>query len=299
MEKDVLVTGAGGFLGSYLLKGLLKEGFKVIGLYHNGISNDRMQIIGDLLSPETFERVMSLNIGCIVHAAAVIPQQFLGQEAEDAAKKNLMMDKKVIELCNEKKIHLVFLSSSSVYGLKFNTPRREDSLVDPMGPYAKAKLVSEETAVKALGLNRTHILRLTSPYGPGQKAKNVLQIFIERAISQEDLFFHGTGNRTQDFISALDITRAVACCIMQKGEGIFNIAGGNPISMKELAQIIIRNSPGCKSKLLPAGIPDLQEEFRANFDISKAKKDLGWEPILSLEDGIKQQIEFFKGRQVK
>lgn len=297
MEKDVLVTGAGGFLGGVIVKGLIEEGFPVIGLYHNSNSKDGRQIIGDLFLPETFKEVMSFNIGCIVHAAAVIPQQFSGQEAEQAANRNLMMDKNIIQLCDEKKIHLVFLSSSSVYGLDFNTRRREDSLTDPIGPYAKAKLVSEQATMEALGLNRANILRLTSPYGPRQRIRNVLQIFIERAISNEELFFHGTGSRTQDFISALDIARAVACCIREQKGGIFNIAGGNPVSMKELARIIVRNTPGSKSNVLPAGVPDPQENYRANFDISKAKKELGWEPIISVEEGIRRQIEFLrKGR---
>jgi nucleoside-diphosphate-sugar epimerase len=296
MESSILVTGAGGFLGSYIVKGLREEGVSVIGLYHRNVSNNNRKIQGDLLSSSTLEMLKKLNIHCVVHCAALIPKKFIGEEAEDAARKNLSMDENVIALCERMGMSLIFLSSSSVYGLDFTTIRRENSSTCPEGPYAEAKLLSEKAAIKTLGINKVNILRLSAPYGPGQKADTVLKTFLERAISNENLFYYGTGSRTQDFTFVADVAQGVICCIYKRQGGIFNIAGRNPVSMKELAKIIVRNTPGCKSNILPAGVPDAQENYRANFGISKAERELGWRPKIKLENGIRQWAHFLRAK---
>jgi nucleoside-diphosphate-sugar epimerase len=145
-----------------------------------------------------------------------------------------------------------------------------------------------------LGINRATILRISAPYGPGQRNRTVLRIFIERAISSMDLLYFGTGDRTQDFTSATDVAQAVICSIRRKRGGVFNIAGGNPISMKELAKLVVKCVSGCRSKIVPAGVPDSQESYRADFEILKAKRELGWAPQISLTEGVKQWIGFLR-----
>jgi UDP-glucose 4-epimerase len=107
--------------------------------------------------------------------------------------------------------------------------------------------------------------------------------------------YYGSGERTQDFTSASDIGNAICCAVSNvDANGVFNIASGKPISMCDLAKLVIRAIAGTKSRAVPSGQPDPQEDYRAAFDISKAQRLLGWRPIVSLEEGIRQWAQCLK-----
>ena len=285
---DVLVTGAGGFLGGAIQRGLIYEGFSAIGSYHHAPRKEGLA--ADLLRPSGVRVFEDLHAELIIHCAAVIPEAFSGKGAQEAAEKNLLIDRNIIEFCAGRNMHLLFCSSSSVYGLHFDGIRTEDARPDPVGPYAEAKLMSERLAIERLGADRVSIFRINAPYGLGQKNRTVLQIFMERAQRNEDLLYYGTGSRTQDFTWVGDVARAVVCSVRRKKAGVFNISGGYPVSMAELGDIVVKAIPGCASTVRAAHVPDPQENFRALFDISKAKRELGWEPKMPLGEGIRQCV---------
>ncbi|MDD1779010.1 MAG: GDP-mannose 4,6-dehydratase, partial [Candidatus Helarchaeota archaeon] len=138
------------------------------------------------------------------------------------------------------------------------------------------------------------ILRISAPYGPGQRAKTVVRIFLENALRNQSLLFHGSGSRTQDFIYIDDVAAAFWAALRADANGIFNVACGEPISMKDLVVLIVSLIPGCASEIKPSGVEDPQENFRANYDISRAKEYLSWEPKVSLKEGIATYIKFLK-----
>lgn len=298
MNRKVIVTGADGFIGSYALNALYEEGYSVTAVHKKLGSHDKnsqwdiMEV--NLLKDNADEHLAAINPAVIVHCAAILPKQFQGEEVEQITKANLAIDLRIINFCFNKVCRLIYISGTSVYGMGNNSILSEESKVNPIGPYVAGKFESEMLILDKLNYNPV-ILRISAPYGPRQRSKTVLRVFIEQAIANLDLMYYGTGDREQDFTSIYDVAKAIVCAVSNKNiHGIFNIASGKPISMRNLAELVIRTIPGTKSKVIAPGQPDPQENYRARFDISKAKKILGWQPTVSLEEGIRHWAEKLK-----
>ncbi len=298
MALRILVTGARGLIGSHVAKNLYKHGYAVIAL-HAKPSQEKVSVpwdvlVGDLLDDNTLQRLSSMEFDLLVHCAAVLPKQFIGEEAERAAQANLLMDGLIVNLCLKRRCPVVYLSSTSVYGAGNGSMVTEETQLSPMGPYAEAKAESERRVLGELP-GRSTVLRISSPYGPGQQTTTVLRLFIERALANLDLMYHGTGNRQQDFVSARDVGNAVLCAVSNSAvSDDFNIASGNPISMRQLAELVVQTVPGTRSRVIASLKPDPQEDYRAAFDIGKARRMLGWRPMVSLEDGIRSWAQHLK-----
>ncbi len=110
---------------------------------------------------------------------------------------------------------------------------------------------------------------------------------MERAFTGQDIFYHGEGLRQQDFTHADDIADAVRLSFSDRAvNGVYNISGGRPVTMKELGTLAVKCFPGTASKVLPSGKPDEQEGYKALFSIEKAKQLLHWQPRVTLESGL-------------
>jgi nucleoside-diphosphate-sugar epimerase len=293
----VLVTGASGLIGSHTVGILFKSGYKIVALYRK--QEREMQIpwgfvLGNLLDDSILSKLAAVEFDIAVHCAAVLPDQFHGDEAERAAQANSLMDERITDLCASRECRLVYISSTSVYGPCSGSSLMEESDVSPIGPYAVAKVESERKILKELS-GSSAILRVSAPYGSGQRAKTVLRLFIKRALANLDLMYHGTGERQQDFTAACDVSDAILRIVSKDNVcGIFNIAGGHPISMRDLAHLVVRSVAGTKSRVVPSGQPDPQEHYRPAFDISKARRVLGWYPCTTLEQGIYNWAEHLR-----
>lgn len=294
-DLKIIVTGAGGLIGSHAVKVLCEKEYRVIALHRRldqpRISHDVVQ--GDLLSDSVLHTLSPITFDLIVHCAAVLPSRSCG-DADQAAKSNLAMDERILRVCMDRGCHLVYLSGTSVYGGRIERALDEESEVSPVGPYLKAKVQSEKRILDEIPEAST-ILRVSAPYGPGQRSRTVLRVFIERALAGLDLIYHGTGKRQQDFIAACDVGNAVLCAVRNtQAHGIFNIAGGKPISMHDLADVVLRTISGARGRAVPSGLPDPQENEAATFDISKARRKLGWSPTVTLEEGIRLWAEYLR-----
>lgn len=288
MFKKILVTGAGGFLGTAVISRLFEDQYEVVGLYRK-LPEDRhpWESIEIDLDDQKLD-LSGKDFDCVIHCAAVIPNDFFGEDTLDIAETNKKIDKNVIDHCSEKGIRLIYISSASVYGFT-DSKIDEYSPLNPSGLYSLGKLKSEVLIREKL--QNYVVLRVNAPYANWQKQNTVLKIFIENAVADLDITYHGSGKRMQDFTHVSDIAHAVKCCLIHENvTGIFNIASGRSISMRSLAEMIVSLTAGCQSKILPSGKADVQENYRPQFDISKAKKFLGWEPAISPEAGISQWI---------
>lgn len=284
----VLVTGSAGLIGGDAVRALASAGLDVIPVTGRTGSREgatAATISIDLRSRTAIASLVAQTPDLIVHAAGVLPVTFEGDQAASAGSDNRAMDDVILAATASIGCQLIYLSSTSLYGC-VQTICTEDSPVNPRGPYGEEKYRSEG---RILALNARHvILRASAPYGSRQRTSTVLQKFVLRALRGEDLFYHGTGSREQDFTAVEDISAAILATATATGSGIFNIASGKPISMKELAQLVIRTVGPRGSRALPSGADDREEHCRAQIAIDRAERELQWRPMVDLATGIQR-----------
>jgi UDP-glucose 4-epimerase len=222
----------------------------------------------------------------LVHLAAAIPGSI--PDETEVARINRSLDDWRCREALDRRLPVVYASTSNARR-DAGIPQSEEDALQPAGPYKVEKLRSESIWGQAFSEADVPFsaLRITAPYGPGQTARTVLQIFVQRALAGEPLRYFGTGTREQDFIAAADVAQAVVVALAAGARGSFNIGSGQPIAMRNLAEIVVRII-GSTSTVEPAGQPDPQEGQLARISIAKARKTLGWEPRISLEDGLRQ-----------
>jgi len=290
----ILVTGAAGLIGGDAVRALVGAGNEVVAVTKRSGSTDtglRTSISLDLRSPAAIALLVAQRPALIVHAAAVLPAAFEGDQAASAARDNRAMDDVVVAAAASMGCQLVYISSTSLYGC-VQTICSEDSPVSPRGPYGQEKYRSERT-ILALEIRRV-ILRVSAPYGSRQRSSTVIRKFVHRALRGEDLFYHGTGAREQDFTAVEDISAAIVAATMATGTGIFNIASGKPISMKELAHLVVRSVGPRVSRVLPSGTDDPEEQCRARIGIARAERELQWNPVVDLATGVQRMGSAFE-----
>lgn len=288
--QKILITGVRGLIGSSTISLLQKLGYNVVGLYRDKekrkepwecLSIDLFaQPIDKILDPE--------EISCIVHCAAVLPDQF--ENSKNIYEYNKIIDRNVLEFSRQYQTGFIFFSSTSVYGFNQKMNYEDDKLIIP-DAYSKGKY---ETELAVLDLPTSHkvVLRVNAPYSPWQERQTVLRKFIEKALAGEDIYYHGTGGRQQDFTHASDIAKAVLQSLKHPAaSGIYNISGGNPISMIDLGKMITQHVKDYHGQIVNSGLSDPQEEYKALFSIEKAALELKWYPEISIEKGIITWIE--------
>ena len=292
-KRYILVTGATGFLGRHLVRFLLKQpGLHIVGVSKNGGQIGDFQINRvDLSLPQevTVWRNDQPTFDAIFHLAAIVPLSFYLAEAEQSFFNNLHITQNMLSIAISDRASFIYTSGTSIYGTNENVPLTENTLPRPDNVYSLSKYVGELLCDIAHVRHciSTTILRITAPYGPFQTAPTVINIFLKAALENRDLLLFGSGNRTQDFTYIDDIVQALWLAYKKQKTGVHNIAGGQPITMRDLAETVLSVVPGTKSKIIYSGQSDPQEEYRGIFTIEKARYELGYEPRTSLPEGLR------------
>jgi UDP-glucose 4-epimerase len=273
----ILVTGTAGLVGHSAASRLAAEGADVTAV-GGRTEPDRSGLQLDLARD-------SWPAGpwdAIVHCAARLPMRFDGPDADACVAQNRAVDDRAIALAAAANAHLVFFSSASVYG---GTVGRIDEAtpVAPLLGYARGKLETE-AAIAARGVSAT-VFRLVAPYGPRQTRPTVLYRFLEAALEGSPLRYYGTGTRTQDFLHVDDVATAITLALAARAPGTFLLASGMPISMRELAEVIV-SVTGSNSAVEAAGVPDPEEGRAISYRIDHIRERLGFQPSVMLADGI-------------
>ena len=312
MFKSVLVTGGAGFIGSHLCERLVEKGSYVIcvdNLYTGSKKN-----IANLLTKENFkfiecdvrdrDRLIEIFKGerpdIVYHLAAVVGVKRTLENPKEVLDVNIKGTENVLEAAlNSGCKKVVNISSSEVYGNPIEVPEREDSPKNVELPYAIAKLIGEKYAeiyYKKYGLKTTS-LRLFNVYGPRQEATPygfVAGIFIKRVLQNKPPIIYGDGFQTRDFNYIDDCIEAMILAGEKSvADGkVFNIAAGKPITILDLAELIIEL---CGKNLQPIFKKEREFEIRHRFaDISKMRTILGYKPKYDLREGLKQTIRWYK-----
>lgn len=283
----VLVTGGLGLLGGAVVRRLANAGMDVVATQRdtsravNGIERFR----ADLTVPDALASLEPCD--AVVHTAATLPRSHDASAAEADA--NRRIDQGVFAAAQRWRARVVFTSSVAVYGGAVPPANglSEDDPPRPIGAYAVEKVWAEEQGrqfAAAEGCVFTS-LRVSAPYGAEQRSTTVLRTFVERAVRGETLTYWGTGARQQDFIHADDVARACEAALASEG-GTFNVASGESVTMRELAELVARAAGLPASAVEAKGTADPDEGRRVAYSIARGRQALGWEPRISLTDGV-------------
>ena len=296
-----LVTGGAGFIGSHLVKELVRQGQKVTVL--DNLSGGKLEnlepvkdkitfIQGDICD---FDTVLAAckDKDYVLHLAALISVAESMAKPQETAAINVQGTVNVLEAarqCGVKRV--VFSSSAAVYGTRPELPYREDTLIDCQSPYAWSKQVGAELCqlyTKAYGLEAV-ALRYFNVFGTGQNPNSayaaVIAKFMQLAAENKPLGIDWDGLQSRDFVSVKDVVQAnlLAATCGVPGE-IYNVASGHTYTLLELADTIERIS-GRKLERVsrPKRPGDVHE---SSADISKIKA-LGYSPSVTLEEGLRE-----------
>lgn len=295
----VFVTGGSGFIGLSLVKHLLDKGHyvKVLDLKEPDINHENLKFINESIMDELSEEIKGCDL--VIHLAAMLGVDNSDNRPLETMKINLEGSVNVFKSSIEAGVkHIIYASSSEVYGEPRELPIREDSIKGPISTYGVSKLASE---IYAKAFNHEFgsdikIVRFFNVYGPNQSSNFVVPSFINNALENKPLKIFGNGTQTRCFTYVEDISEAVIK-VVEKGKAgeAYNIGNNHPTSILELASAI-KEITKSNSEIIKAGfgkdtrLKEREIEYRIP-DISKMKA-LGWEPKTMVREGIKKILEF-------
>jgi UDP-glucose 4-epimerase len=304
-----LVTGGGGFIGSHLAARLLRDGYevRVLDNFASGRRENLLDIWDEIELVEgdiqSYERVHNAVRGChvVAHLAALpsVPRSVQDPLTSNAT--NVTGTLNVLLAARDAGIgRLVYASSSSVYGANPDLPKREDQPALPISPYAVAKLAGEGYARAfhdVFGLE-TVAIRFFNVFGPGQDPLSqyaaVIPRFITSLLDGRPPTIFGDGEQSRDFTYVDNVLDGVMRALNTSGNGgqVFNIATGNAVTLnglfRQLAEII-------GSDVEPVYEPSRPGEVRhSQADVSRAREALGFEPAITIEEGLARTVESFQ-----
>ena len=310
MQKTAVVTGGAGFLGSHLCDKLISEGHKVICI--DNLLTGYLNNISHLFGNENFHFVkhdvtnfihVPGNVDYILHfASPASPIDYLKLPIQ-TLKVGSLGTHKVLGLAKEKNARILIASTSEVYGDPEIHPQKEEywGNVNPIGPrgcYDEAKRFLE---AMTMAYHRTHglktrIVRIFNTYGPRQRLDDgrAIPTFMTQALKGEAITVFGDGNQTRSFCYVDDLIEGIHKLFLSNYVYPVNI--GNPVEMtiKQMADKIVQLTQSKSSfvfKPLPVDDPKVRQP-----DIHLAKKILSWEPKITLEEGLKRSLDYFKRR---
>ncbi|MPM19321.1 UDP-N-acetylglucosamine 4-epimerase [bioreactor metagenome] len=314
--KKCIVTGGAGFIGSHLTDALLTNGaarvIVIDNLITGSIENIKHHFDNDAF---TFAQADINDVNTIAahfikadvlfHQAALgsVPRSVENPPATDI--NNVHGFVNILHLCRLNKVKkVVFASSSSVYGDDQTLPKTEDKTGKPLSPYAVSKTADEmygKVFAELYGMSVTG-LRYFNVFGPRQNPKGayaaVIPLFIDHVMRKENVKIYGDGEQSRDFTYVENIVNAnilAAFSLDEAGYNIMNIGCGGSTSVNELFTTI-NGIFGGKSKAVYE--PERRGDIRSSSaSIKRAVKKIGYNPVIEIENGLRQTIEWFKANK--
>jgi dTDP-glucose 4,6-dehydratase len=304
----VLITGGAGFIGSHLCERFLAAGDDVICM--DNLITGNADNIAHLFPDRHFSYIpqdvtnyiyVKGPLDAILHfASPASPIDYLELPIQ-TLKVGSLGTHKALGLAKEKGARFLLASTSEVYGDPLVHPQKEDywGNVNPIGPrgvYDEAKRFAE---AMTMAYHRTHkvetrIVRIFNTYGPRMRLNDgrVVPNFIAQALRGEDLTVYGDGSQTRSFCYVTDLVEGILRLLRSDCDGPVNVGNPQELSVLEFARRIIALT-GSRSQItfrpLPVDDPKVRQP-----DIGLARRLLGWEPRVSLEDGLRETIHYFR-----
>lgn len=321
--SKVLITGGAGFIGSYVCRDLLEMGHDVVvydafvhyisplksvlkdffELRFAGIVDQIDFRRGDTRDQAHLRRViLDTKPDRILHLAALPIADLSNRHSEEALTSILEGAVNVLEVIRDVDFveRFVYISSSMIYGDFQEIPAPEDHPKHPKDIYGGTKYAGEimtETYSRRYGIPYS-IVRPSAVYGPYDINRRVSQIFVENALLGKPITLFGGGHQNLDFTFVEDTARGIIQVMFaENGQGnAFNITYGRGYSLRELADILKSNIPDLEIKVVEE--EDVFRPKRGALKIEKAKELVGYDPQVSLEEGIKRYLDVYRGLDV-
>ena len=315
--RHVLVTGGAGFIGSHLTRSLLDSGERVTCLdlfddfYDPALKRENVApfpqgpdyrlVEGDLRDADLLERVFREGkFDAVIHLAAragvrpSIEQPALYQDV------NVRGTVTLLEACRQHGVRkILFGSSSSVYGNNTKTPfHEEDPVRHPISPYAATKRAGELLAYTYHHLFGLDIfcLRFFTVYGPAQRPEMAIHRFVRLVDEGRPVPMFGDGTSRRDYTYVDDVIQGIRAALDRvSGYRIYNLGESRTVSLNQLIAII-GEALGKEPRV--ERVPDQAGDVAVTYaDISRARAELGYDPGVDLEDGIRRFVEWHRQRR--
>jgi UDP-glucuronate 4-epimerase len=330
-NKKILITGAAGFIGYHLTKHLAEENYEIIGLdnineyYDPKLKFARLEELGicdagsipenkivqsstspnfkftklDIVNNKELHKLFEeQQFEIVVHLAAQAGVRYSLERPDVYVQSNIVGFLNILECCKDFKVeHLIYASSSSVYGNNKKVPFSEtDSVDNPISMYAATKKSNElmaHTYSHIHGLSTTG-LRFFTVYGPWGRPDMAPYLFTEAILNGKPIKVFNNGELYRDFTFIDDIIMGIRAVVMSKPSGysLYNIGNNDPVHLMDFISTIEKyTSKIADKKFLPMQPGDV---YKTYADIDALSKAVGYIPTTDIDEGIKQYINWFK-----
>jgi len=307
-----LITGGAGFIGSNLADNLLRIGSKVVcfdnfntyysdkekNVQHNLDHSNYRLVKSDILDLKSLQKTLK-DIDIIFHLAAQPGVRYSLQHPFEVSQINIGGTINVLEAARLADVNkFIFASSSSVYGNPKYLPLDELHPTEPISPYGLSKLTAEkycELYGNQYGM-KILILRYFTVYGPRQRPDMAIHKFVKSISDGKSPTIYGNGEQTRDFTYISDIVDGTLLAAEKTvpTSCIFNLGGGNRVSVNKLIHLL-NEIYGKTHFVKPLYEPDNPGDvIDTNANVGKASKFLGYKPKISLKEGLRNFMEWFK-----
>jgi len=309
MERT-LITGGAGFLGSHLCDYLIEKGHEVICI--DNLSTGNMENISHLLGHKRFSFIQYdvtnfLHVDGELHnilhfASPASPIDYLKMPIQ-TLKVGSLGTHKALGLALSKKARFLLASTSESYGDPLVHPQTEDywGNVNPVGPrgvYDEAKRFAESMTMAYHRYHgvETRIVRIFNTYGPRMRLEDgrALPAFMGQSLRGEDLTVFGDGSQTRSFCYVDDLVEGIYRLLYSREAYPVNLGNPDEMTLLELAHRILQVT-GSKSRIVYRDLPEDDPKVRQP-DIGKARRLLGWEPKVSLDEGLHRVLPYFRSK---
>ncbi len=318
--KRVLVTGATGFIGSHLAKKLNETGYDVVIIAKPSMSRNLAELnkfiggvetltcdISDYFSIRNTLKVVDPDV--VAHLAALSPVRDSFEKPFSYVQANIVGTMNIahamMELPDFQSRKLVYASTAEVYGMQKTQPIKEDAPLNPSSPYSNTKAMTDmylRMMSSVYKLNTT-VMRCTNTYGRKMDRSFVIEYLMTEMLKGNPIYI-GAPNSIRDYMYVDDHVNAYIKAIEHhkiSGEA-FNASTGNPITNKEVA-LKIADIVGYKKKIVMGKYPpdypvrpiESDQPF-ISLNSEKIKRQLGWQPGVKLDDGLKMCVEYWKNK---
>ena len=306
---NYLVTGGAGFIGSHISEALVQRGHRVrvadnfVTGYQRNIRQGVEFVEGDCADPAFAKRIVG-GMDYVIHQAAIpsVPRSVERPLESHRANVDGMLQM-LIASRDAGVTRLVFAGSSSVYGDTEVLPKTETMPTNPLSPYALQKLMAESygqmfTRLYGFETVTTRYFNVFGPrQDPGSPYSGVISLFIKALSEGTQPVIYGDGEQTRDFTYVANVVDGVIRAAETPGVGgqVINVATNSRISLNQLLDVLKKIFGSNVQPIYKPGRPGDVRDSQA--DITKAEKLLGYRPIVGLEEGLRQTVEWYRSAQ--